>query len=149
MTNRYSSLLIAVALLCVSSLSLSHHSRAPYYDLHKTVTVTGTVTKIDWINPHTYIYLDVKTPAGTVEDWTVELYPIALMSRLGLKRDTIKIGEAITVRGMAPKAGADFSRFPGRSDRNAAGAAPQVTSGLDLTLANGRRVLSPEAATRN
>jgi Family of unknown function (DUF6152) len=149
MRNRYSILPIVLALVCVSSLSLSHHSRAPYYDLQKTVTVTGNVTKIDWINPHSYIYLDVKTPTGTVESWTVELYPTALMSSLGVEKDTIKIGDALTVRGMAPKSGADFSRFPGRPDRNADGATPRVTFGLDLTLADGRRVLSPEAANRN
>ena len=89
MRNRYSFLLIA--LVGVSSLSLSHHSRAPYYDLQKTVTVTGTVTKIDWINPHSYIYLDVKTPTGTVESWTVELYPTGLMSRMGLKGTTSRL----------------------------------------------------------
>lgn len=149
MRNRYSFLLLALAFVGVSSLSLSHHSRAPYYDLQKTVTVTGTVTKIDWINPHSYIYLDVKTPTGSIESWTVELYPTALMSRMGVEKDDIKVGDALTVRGMASKSGADFSRLPGRPDRNVAGATPRVTFGLDLTLADGRRVVSPEAANRN
>jgi hypothetical protein len=133
----------------MSSLSLSHHSRAPYYDLQRTVTVTGTVTRIDWINPHSFIYLDVMTPTGTVDKWIIELYPTALMSRLGLEKDTVKVGDALTVRGMAPKSEADFSHLPGRPEKSAAGVTPRVTFGLDLTLPDGRRVTSPEAAIRN
>jgi hypothetical protein len=115
----------------MSISSFAHHSRAPYYDLQNTVTVTGTVTGIDWVNPHSFIYLDVKT--GTVEKWTVELYPTTLMSQLGVERDTIKVGDTLTVLGMAPKSGGP----------------PHVTFGLDLTLADGRRVRSPEAPNRD
>ncbi len=149
MRNRSSFLLLALALVRITSLSLAHHSRAPYYDLQNTVTVTGTVTKIDWINPHTYIYLDVKASTGTVDKWTIELYPTSLMSRLGIEKDTVKVGDTLTVRGMAPKSGADFTRLPGRPEKSAAGVTPHVTFGLDLTLADGTRVVSPEADNRN
>jgi hypothetical protein len=149
MKNRYSLLLVAPALVCMASLSLSHHSRAPYYDLQRTVTVTGIVKKIDWVNPHCYIYLDVMTPTGIVDEWTIELYPTTLNERLGLEKDTLKVGDALTVRGMAPKSEADFSHLSGRPGKSAPGVTPRVTFGLDFTLPGGRRVISPEAANRN
>jgi hypothetical protein len=68
---------------------------------------------------------------------------------LGVEKETIKVGDALTVRGMAPKSGADFSNLPGRPEKSAAGVTPHVTFGLELTLADGRRVISPEAANRN
>jgi hypothetical protein len=89
------------------------------------------------------------TPTGNVDEWTIELYPTTLMSRLALEKDTLKIGDALIVRGMAPKSEADFSHLPGRSEESAPRLTPRVTFGLDLTLPDGRRVTSPEAANRN
>jgi hypothetical protein len=141
-------MLVALALVCISSLNLGHHSRAPYYDLQSTVTITGTVTRIDWINPHSFIYLDVKAPDGSVDKWTVELYPTTLMSRLGVEKDDVRVGDTLTVVGAAPKSGVDFSHLPGRPEKNAVGTS-HVTFGWELTLADGRRVRSPETPNRN
>jgi hypothetical protein len=92
------------------------------------------------MNPHSYIYLDVRKPGAETEKWAIEMYPTGLMTRIGIEQDTIKIGDSLTVRGLAPKAGAVFSYIPVTHARNAPGTPPHVTFGLELTLANGKRV---------
>jgi hypothetical protein len=94
------------------------------------------------MNPHSYIYLDVRKPGAGIEKWAIEMYPTGLMNRIGIEQDTIKVGDSLTVRGLAPKSGAVFSYIPATQARNAPGTPPRVTFGLELTLANGKRVVT-------
>jgi hypothetical protein len=92
--------LIACGLL-VGTVSLAaHHSFAAEYDGSKPVTVSGTVAKVDWMNPHMYFYVDVKDDKGAVAQWKFEGYPPNMLVRQGWKKDaTMKVGDTIKVFG--------------------------------------------------
>jgi Family of unknown function (DUF6152) len=82
---------------------LAHHSFMAEFDKEKPVHLDGVVTKIEWINPHTYFYLDVKDASGKTTHWSLETgSPNVLMLR-GWTRDTMKIGEHISVSGYRSK----------------------------------------------
>ena len=75
-----------------------HHSFGAEYDVNKPVTLTGVLTKIEWTNPHSHIYVDVKDETGHVVNWQLEGYPPTALQRLGWKRDvTMKVGDKVTV----------------------------------------------------
>ena len=102
-TNR---LLTASALACALALASApparaHHSFEAEYDANKVVTITGIVTKLDWVNPHAYISIDAKDDSGNVRTYKVEMGPPYALVRGGWKRDTIKIGDKVTVEGAA------------------------------------------------
>jgi hypothetical protein len=90
----------------------AHHSFAAEYDSSKPVTHSGVVTKIDWMNPHVYIYIDEKSPDGKTVNWGFEGYPPNTLRRVGLAKDMLKIGDSITVTGWVAKDGSQ--RFAGR-----------------------------------
>jgi hypothetical protein len=96
--------LAAAACLCASS-AFAHHSFAAQYDAKDRFTIKGTVTKIDWINPHSYIYLDVKDESGKVSSWSLEGYPPNTLVRTGVKRAMVKVGDEITVEGCKARDG--------------------------------------------
>lgn len=76
-----------------------HHSFAAEFDADKPVKLTGTVTKVQWRNPHTYFYVDVADDKGGVHNWALELGSPNGLTRRGWTRDTLKIGDTITVEG--------------------------------------------------
>ena len=76
---------------------LAHHSFGAEYDVNKPITLTGVVTKVEWTNPHSHFYLDVKDANGTVVNWKFEGYPPGVLYRTGWKKDTFKAGDTITV----------------------------------------------------
>ena len=80
---------------------LAHHSFDAEYDSTKIATMSGVVTKVDWVNPHAYISLSFKDDAGAVKSFTVELGPPYALVRGGWKKDTVKIGDKVTVEGAA------------------------------------------------
>lgn len=85
------SLLAAAAVLVVpAGDGGAHHSVAGQFDASKRVTITGTVTKIDWINPHTYLYIDVADEQGNVTSWRLESLPTAMLRKAGLTSDLLK-----------------------------------------------------------
>ena len=91
---------ITFAILLESASLAAHHSFAAEYDGEKPVTLSGTVARIDWLNPHIYFYVDVKDDKGSVTQWKVEGYPPNMLVRQGWKRDvTMKVGDTITVFG--------------------------------------------------
>src|SRR3989442_6375661 len=101
MTTKLSAVAAGVVLLALASVPvLAHHSFSAEFDATKPVTMTGSVTKIEWTNPHSWFYIDVKDPqTGKVENWGFETgNPVALV-RQGWTRDTMKIGMVVTIEG--------------------------------------------------
>lgn len=102
-------LLIGFALLSTASRAIAHHAFAAEFDADKPITVTGTVTKIEWQNPHTWFYLDVKDGAtGDVSNWGMELASPNLLMRNGWTRSSMKIGDVVTVEGFHARNGANI-----------------------------------------
>jgi Family of unknown function (DUF6152) len=93
-------------LLLASALPLlAHHSFAAEYDANKKVTLKGTITKIDWMNPHIWIYLDAKDDKGAVIHWQCEGGPPNTLTRNGWTKDALKPGDEVTVEGSLAKDG--------------------------------------------
>jgi hypothetical protein len=88
MRRRIGALLVAAGLAAASPL-FAHHSVPGTFNVEKTVSIKGTISKIDWINPHIYIYVDVKDQAGAVTTWKVETLPTNHMRRAGVTREEI------------------------------------------------------------
>jgi hypothetical protein len=93
-----------VGLLLAVTPVLAHHSFAAELDGAKAVDLVGAVTKVDWVNPHSWIYIDVKSDDGKAVNWGLETGPPNVLYRGGWPRDTVKPGDAITV-GFAAKDG--------------------------------------------
>jgi Family of unknown function (DUF6152) len=87
-------------LLTVRTLT-AHHSFDAEYDTKKKVTLTGYVTKLDWVNPHAFVFVDTKDETGVVKNFKVEMGPPYALTRGGWKRDTVKIGDKVTVQAAA------------------------------------------------
>ena len=83
----------------------AHHSFAAEYDTAQKVTLRGTVTKFDWMNPHAHFYLDVKDPDGKVANWNLELASPNMMQRNGWTRHSLKEGDEVTVTASRAKDG--------------------------------------------
>jgi len=106
MRNRWTVLSVAaVLLLSIAGSAFAHHGFQSWFDMSRSVTVKGTVTAFDWTNPHAYIYLDVKDEKGAVVKWSAELGAVAMLSRAGWKKDTVKPGDEITMTGNPGKDG--------------------------------------------
>ena len=122
---------IALALLMGQGALSAHHSFAAEYDADRPVTLSGTVVKIDWTNPHIHFYVDVKDDKGAVTQWKFEGYPPNMLVRQGWKKDeTLKPGETITVFG-----------WRARVD-------PNLAAAREVTFKDGRKMTSgPPAGT--
>ena len=114
---------LAVMFCAAAAPVVAHHSFGVAFDAEKTVTLTGTITKIEWTNPHTHLYADVKDDAGRVVSWKFEGYPPPVLSRTGWKRDvTVKVGDTITMFGYRARDGSAFAHL------------------REVTLADGKRL---------
>jgi len=94
-----------VALLAASAPAIAHHSFAAEFDAAKPIKLTGTVTKVEWMNPHTYFYIDVTDEAGKVQNWGLEMGSPNGLMRQGWTRNSMKIGDVVTVEGSRAKDG--------------------------------------------
>jgi hypothetical protein len=85
--------------------ALSHHAFAAEFDAKKPVKLRGVVTKMEWINPHAWIHIDVKKPDGTVEEWMIEAGTPNTLLRRGFTKDSLKAGTEVFVDGYQSKDG--------------------------------------------
>jgi hypothetical protein len=99
---------LAVLAVVAGTEVLAHHSFAAEFDASKAIRVTGTLTKVEWTNPHIYLYLDVKDDAGASVKWTCESASPGALSRRGFKRGDLKLGDTIVVDGYRAKNGANL-----------------------------------------
>jgi Family of unknown function (DUF6152) len=104
-TTLVSVLALTAGMLAATVPMLAHHSFAAEFDGQKPLSVKGTVTKVDWVNPHSWIYIDVKGDDGTVANWGLETGPPNILYRAGWRKDSVKIGDVISVEGFAAKDG--------------------------------------------
>ena len=102
--KRIALFVIGVALLSAQALS-AHHSFAAEFDRNSPVTLTGSVTRVDWGNPHIWVFMDVKDDTGTVSNWGVEGGAPNALFRNGWRKDSLKVGDTVTVEGFKSKDG--------------------------------------------
>jgi hypothetical protein len=99
---------LAAAGLLSGGYAAAHHSFAAEFDADKPVELTGIVTKVEWTNPHVWFYINVQDPAtGEVANWGAELGPPHGLQRRGWRRDTLSIGEKVTVNGFLARNGSN------------------------------------------
>ena len=89
----------------------AHHSFAAEYDRTKPITLKGNVTKVEWQNPHIYFYLDVKGANGVVENWAIEGGAPNTLYRAGWRKDSLQVGNEVTVDGWLAKSGAKLANM--------------------------------------
>lgn len=121
-------ILAAAAILLRPLPARAHHSFAAEYDANAAVAVKGVVTKIEWTNPHAYVYIDVTDEGGKVVNWAFEGYPPNTLKRTGFPRGLLKSGDVISITG-----------YRARYSQNRA-------AGREITLADGRKVFLGPAA---
>ena len=97
-------------LLAAGAPALAHHSFAAQYDANKPITLKGKVTKVEWMNPHVYFYVDVKDDQGAVTSWACEMGggPNSLI-RQGWTKDSLKLDDVVTVEGFLAKDGSKLA----------------------------------------
>ena len=122
-------LLTGALLLAASAVTSAHHSFAAEFDSNQPVQLRGTVIKVEWINPHTWIHLDVKKTDGTVERWMIEGGTPNTLLRRGLTRNSLPNGTEIMVDGYTAKNGNNRA------------------NGRDLTLTDGRKLFMGSSGT--
>jgi hypothetical protein len=119
---------VMVSGVLAGATPFAHHSFAAEFDRNKAVTLKGTVTKLEWQNPHIYFYLDVAGPDGKKENWAIEGGAPSTLYRSGWRKDSLQVGNDVTVDGWLAKDGSKLANM------------------RSVVLADGRRVLGGSSA---
>jgi hypothetical protein len=125
---------LAIVATCASLLLAAmpvraHHSFAAEFDAKKPISLRGTVTRVEWINPHTWIHIDVKSPDGRVTEWMIEGGTPNTLFRRGITKDSLQPGTEIIVDGYQAKNGSNRA------------------NGRDVTLADGKKLFMGSSGT--
>ncbi len=107
MRMRLAALVTGIGLLLIAVPVVAHHSFSAEFDAERTVSQTGAVTKIEWMNPHTWFFIDVTDEDGNVESWGWEMGSPNQLMRRGWTRNSMKIGDIINVEGSGAKDGSN------------------------------------------
>jgi hypothetical protein len=108
MRYRLGLLVVAVTIgVAAAATLLAHHSVPGQFDVSKPMTLKGVISKVDWINPHIYVHLDVKDANGTTNTWALATLPTAMMRRAGITRESLqgKPGEEVTISAVPARDG--------------------------------------------
>jgi hypothetical protein len=124
-------MIVSLGALFSAGVILAHHSFTAEYDSAKLRQFTGTVTKVEWMNPHARFYIDVKGEPAAVANWNFELGSPIFLRKLGWKQDSLKIGDQVTVEGYLAKDGS------------------RMANARKVLFADGRSVLAGSSAEGN
>lgn len=138
--------LVALFAVAGGGAALAHHSFAAQYDNKKPVNMTGVVTKVEWTNPHVYIYVDV-TDAKTkkVTNWGFEMGPPHMLQKAGWKRNSLKYGEEVVVDGWLARDGSNTANAR-RVTRKATGEVLGAATSNSQTLTSNNQAAGSGAA---
>jgi hypothetical protein len=127
MNNLEMILIAGMEMIFVAAPAFAHHAFAAEYGVNRNVILTGSVTKVEWENPHTHFLLSVRDASGAFSSWDLELASPNTLERGGWTRKSLKVGDVVTVNGYLAKDGANLAHA------------------RDIHLADGRRVLAGPA----
>ena len=120
---------VSAGVLAAGVPVVAHHAFAAEFDANKPIKLEGTVTKMEWINPHAWLHLDVKKPDGKIESWMIEGGTPNTLLRRGITRDSLQVGTEVVVDGYQAKDGS------------------RRANGRDLTLKNGQKLFMGSSGT--
>ena len=104
MKCKFGGVVLACCILLFSSLpAFAHHAFEAEFSDKKPITVTGVITKVEWANPHMYLYLDAKDESGKTVSWSFESMPPGMLHRVGMTKDMLPVGSTVTIDGYAAK----------------------------------------------
>jgi hypothetical protein len=129
-------LILAWMLLFAPVATLAHHAYTAEFDTTKPVKLSGVLTKVEWSNPHIWIYLDVKDDKGNVTNWGFSASPPGMLQRRGITKGSLKLGEVLTISGHRAKDGSN----------NASGNVVTFSDGRDARIGQDQ-ALNPTEAT--
>jgi len=121
--------LAAVGLALAAAPLYAHHAFSSEFDADKPLQLAGTVSKVEWVNPHAWIHVEVKKPDGQVEEWMIEGGTPNTLMRRGVSRDTLKIGTEVRISGYQAKDGSNSA------------------NGRDITYPDGRKLFLGSTGT--